>query len=76
MVVCNYANENQTNSNITSIEKELFTKEIKIGSNIWIDEFLSILPRVKIGYGSIISSTRVVSKVIHAFSITVGHQFE
>lgn len=76
MVVCNYANENQTNSNINSIERELFSKEVKIGSNVWIDKFVSILPRVKIDNGSIIGSMSLVSKDIPAFSIAVVHQFE
>lgn len=50
----------------------MFSKEVHIGNNVWIGEFVSILPGVTIGDGSIIGSTSVVSKDIPAFSIAVG----
>jgi lipopolysaccharide O-acetyltransferase len=68
----NYANENQSNPNTPPIERELFSREVHIGNNVWIGEFVSILPGVTIGDGSIIGSTSVVSKDIPAFSIAVG----
>ncbi|PHX61738.1 MAG: acetyltransferase [Flavobacteriales bacterium] len=68
----NYANENQSNPNTPPIERELFSKEVHIGNNVWIGEFVSVLPGVTIGEGSIIGSTSVVSKDIPAFSIAVG----
>jgi lipopolysaccharide O-acetyltransferase len=68
----NYTNDNQTSLNTHPIERELFSKEVKIGRNVWIGEFVSILPGVTIGDGSIIGSTSVVSKDIPAFSIAVG----
>lgn len=68
----NYANENQSNPNTPPIERELFSKEVHIGNNVWIGEFVSVLPGVTIGEGSIIGSTSVVSKDIPAFCIAVG----
>jgi lipopolysaccharide O-acetyltransferase len=68
----NYGNENHTNPNTPPIERELFSKEVHIGNNVWIGEFVSILPGVTIGDGSIIGSNSVVSKDIPAFSIAVG----
>lgn len=68
----NYADENQSNPIISPIERELFSKEVNIGRNVWIGEFVSILPGVTIGDGSIIGSMSVVTKNIPAFSIAVG----
>jgi lipopolysaccharide O-acetyltransferase len=68
----NYTDENQSNPNTPPIERELFSKEVHIGNNVWIGEFVSILPGVTIGEGSIIGSTSLVSKDIPAFSIAVG----
>ena len=50
----------------------MFSKEVHIGNNVWIGEFVSVLPGVTIGEGSIIGSTSEVSKDIPAFFIAVG----
>ena len=68
----NYADENQSNPITFPIERELFSKEVRIGSNVWIGEFVSILPGVTIGDGAIIGSMSLVTKDIPAFSIAVG----
>lgn len=43
-----------------------------IKKNVWIGEFVSILPGVTIGEGSIIGSMSVVNKDIPAHCIAVG----
>jgi len=68
----NYTGNNQSSPMTPPIERELFSKEVKIGSNVWIGEFVSILPGVTIGDGSIIGSMSVVTKDIPEFSIAVG----
>ena len=43
-----------------------------LNSNVWIGEFVSILPGVTIGMGSIIGTMSVVTKSIPPYSIAVG----
>lgn len=52
--------------------RPLFAKPVEIGDNVWIGEFVSILPGVKIGKGSIIGANSVVTKDIPDNSIAVG----
>ncbi len=52
--------------------RPLSTKSVEIGDNVWIGEFVSILPGVKIGKGSIIGSNSVVSRSIPENVIAVG----
>lgn len=47
-------------------------KEVVIGSNTWIGEFVTILPGVHIGEGCIIGTHSVVSHDILPYSIAVG----
>lgn len=54
------------------IDRELYSTPIIIEDNVWIGEFVSILPGVKIGKGSIIGSNSVVSRDIPDFVIAVG----
>jgi lipopolysaccharide O-acetyltransferase len=68
----NYTGDNQSSPMTPPIERELFSREVKIGSNVWIGEFVSILPGVTIGDGSIIGSMSVVTKDIPKYSIAVG----
>ena len=53
-------------------ERPLSAKAITIEDNVWIGEFVSILPGVTIGKGAIIGSNSVVSKNIPANVIAVG----
>jgi len=48
------------------------SKQVIIGDNVWIGEFVSILPGVTIGAGSIIGANSVVSRSIPPSSIAVG----
>ena len=68
----NYTGDNQSSPITPPIERELFSREVKIGSNVWIGEFVSILPGVTIGDGSIIGSMSVVTKDIPEYSIAIG----
>ena len=52
--------------------RPLFTKPVNIGDNVWIGEFVSVLPGVSIGRGSIIGANSVVTKDIPENSIAVG----
>jgi len=52
--------------------RPLYSKSVSIEDNVWIGEFVSILPGVTIGKGSIIGSMSVVTKPIPAYSIAVG----
>jgi acetyltransferase-like isoleucine patch superfamily enzyme len=52
--------------------REIISKPVVIEDDVWIGEFVSILPGVTIGKGSIIGTMSVVNKNIPAYSIAVG----
>jgi acetyltransferase-like isoleucine patch superfamily enzyme len=54
------------------IERPYQIKPVTIENNVWIGEFVTILPGVTIGQGSIIGANSVVSKSIPANCIAVG----
>lgn len=53
-------------------DRELSFSSVTIEDNVWLGEFVVVLPGVTIGKGSIIGSMSVVSKSIPPFSIAVG----
>ncbi|MBW4054090.1 MAG: acetyltransferase [Proteobacteria bacterium] len=53
-------------------DRELSYSSVIIEDNVWLGEFVAVLPGVIIGKGSIIGSMSVVSKSIPPFSIAVG----
>ncbi len=53
-------------------KRELSSSPVIIEDNVWIGEFVSILPGVTIGKGSIIGAMTLVNKDIPPFSIAVG----
>ncbi|WP_343530396.1 DapH/DapD/GlmU-related protein [Pedobacter sp.] len=65
---------NQDDSNPNSIPKDrpLYSKSVIIEDNVWIGEFVSILPGVTIGKGTIIGANSVVSKSLPENVIAVG----
>lgn len=67
-----YSGYIQSSPNSTPICRALKSKKISIGKNVWIGEFVCILPGVTIGDGSIIGAMSVVTKDIQANSIAVG----
>jgi lipopolysaccharide O-acetyltransferase len=67
-----YNGEGQSNPAEKPISRTLKTKKVTIGKNVWIGEFVSILPGVTIGDGAIIGAMSLVSKDIPPNSIAVG----
>lgn len=63
---------NDSNPNSIPKDRPLFSKPISIEDNVWLGEFVSVLPGVTIGKGSIIGANSVVSKDIPSFVIAVG----
>lgn len=64
--------ENDSNPIEIPIDRKLFSKPIVIEDNVWLGEFVSVLPGVTIGKGSIIGANSVVSKSIPSNVIAVG----
>lgn len=52
--------------------RNLYTKPVEIGNNVWIGENVSILPGVRIGDGCIIGANSVVNKDIPDNCIAAG----
>ncbi len=67
-----YSGDNPDSPNSIPIERPIVASEILIEENVWIGEFVSILPGVTIGKGSIIGTMSVVTKNIPEYSIAVG----
>lgn len=53
-------------------DRSLVAKEVIIEDNVWLGEFVSVLPGVKIGQGAIIGANSVVTKDIPSNVIAVG----
>jgi acetyltransferase-like isoleucine patch superfamily enzyme len=64
----------EKDSDPTSIPKhrKLFSKPVVIEDNVWLGEFVSVLPGVVIGKGTIVGANSVVSKSLPANVIAVG----
>ena len=53
-------------------DRPLFSKPVVIGDNVWLGEFVSVLPGVTIGNGTIVGANSVVSKSLPPNVIAVG----
>lgn len=53
-------------------ERPLSTKSVVIKDNVWLGEFVSVLPGVTIGKGTIVGANSVVSKNLPDYVIAVG----
>jgi lipopolysaccharide O-acetyltransferase len=53
-------------------DRELSCLSVTIEDNVWLGEFVAVLPGVTIGKGSIIGAMSVVTKDIPPYSIAVG----
>lgn len=65
--------ESDSNPNTPPVNRELSSLPVRIDDNVWIGEFVSILPGCTIGKGSIIGSNTVVTKDIPPYSIAAGN---
>ena len=54
------------------IDRPLSVKAVKIEDNVWLGEFVSILPGVTVGQGTIVGANSVVSKSLPPYVIAVG----
>jgi lipopolysaccharide O-acetyltransferase len=61
-----------SNPSIAPQNRSLTAKPVVIEDNVWIGEFVSILPGVSIKEGAIIGTMSVVTKTIPPYSIAVG----
>ena len=68
-----YRGDRQSQPAVPPAERPLTDdQQVIIGDNVWIGEFVSILPGARIGEGSIIGANSVVASVIPPRSIAVG----
>jgi lipopolysaccharide O-acetyltransferase len=68
----NYSGSNQDSPFIDPVARPLNSKPIIIEKNVWLGEYVCVLPGVRIGKGSIIGAMSVVNKDIPPHSIAVG----
>lgn len=64
--------DNDSNPDQIPMDRKYKVGEVIIGDNVWLGEFVSVLPDVIIGKGSIIGANSVVTKNIPAYSIAIG----
>ncbi len=57
---------------VPPIERLLSSAPVIIEDDVWLGEFVAVLPGVTIGKGSIIGATSVVTKDVPPYSIAVG----
>ncbi len=68
-----YGNNDRHDSPLTiPKDRELSYSSVTIEDNVWLGEFVSVLPGVTIGKGSIIGTMSVVTKSIPPNSIAIG----
>jgi len=64
--------ENDNNPELPPNERPLSSKEVIIKDNVWLGEFVAVLPGVTIGKGTIVGANSVVSRSLPNFVIAVG----
>jgi lipopolysaccharide O-acetyltransferase len=65
-------NDQHVNPEIRPSERPLSTAQVVIEDNVWLGEFVCVLPGVTIGRGAIIGAMSVVTKNIPPYTIAVG----
>lgn len=65
-------NNTHTSPKIVPNQRSLSSAPISIKDNVWLGEFVSVLPGVTIGEGSIVGAMSVVSKDIPPYVIAAG----
>lgn len=63
---------NDSNPKTPPNNRPLFSEPVVIEDNVWLGEFVSVLPGVTIGQGTIVGANSVVSKSLPPFVIAVG----
>lgn len=65
---------NELDSNPLTVPQDriLSAKPVVINDNVWLGEFVSVLPGVTIGKGTIVGANSVVSKSLPEYVIAVG----
>lgn len=63
---------NDSNPNIPPNHRSLSAKPVIIEDDVWLGEFVSVLPGVTIGKGTIVGANSVVSKSLPSYVIAVG----
>lgn len=64
--------DHDSNPNEVPAERKLYSKPVIIKDNVWLGEFVSVLPGVTIGKGTIVGANSVVSKSLPDYVIAVG----
>ncbi|MDB5115753.1 MAG: acetyltransferase [Mucilaginibacter sp.] len=65
-------NKDDSSPLIAPKDRPYQTKKVIIENNVWIGEFVSVLPGVKIGSGTIVGANSIVTKSLPANVIAVG----
>ena len=65
-------NENDSNPMIEPNKRPLFSNPVVIEDNVWLGEFVSVLPGVTIGKGTVVGANSVVSKSLPPYVVAVG----
>lgn len=69
-------NEFDSHPGIPAYARPLSSKDVIIGDRVWLGEFVSVLPGVTIGEGTIVGSNSVVTKDLPSNVIAVGSPAE
>lgn len=64
--------QNDSSPLIPPDKRKLTVKPVIIEDNVWLGEFVSVLPGVTIGMGTIVGANSVVSKSLPSYVIAVG----
>lgn len=64
--------ENDSDPLLNPADRPLSVKPVIIEDNVWLGEFVSVLPGVTIGKGAIVGANSVVSKNLPPYVIAVG----
>lgn len=64
-------NEDDSDPMSLPLDRTLSVKAVKIEDNVWLGEFVSVLPGVTIGQGAIVGANSVVSKSLPPY-VVVG----
>jgi lipopolysaccharide O-acetyltransferase len=67
-----YTGLNQSPPALAPSDRCIISRPVVIQSNVWLGEFVSVMPGVVIGEGSIIGANSVVTKSIDPYCIAVG----